>query len=365
MTPAPPALRARLMTSAAVLMALALLPGCATVSYYAQAISGHLELMREARSSAELIADPQTPASLREKLEQAQRMRQFAVDELGLPDNGSYRRYADLKRPFVVWNVFAAPEFSVAPVRSCFPFAGCVDYRGWYDEAGARRAAAELKAAGHDVHVGGVPAYSTLGWFDDPLLNTFMVYPDEEVARLLFHELAHQVAYVRDDTVFNESFAVAVEEEGLRRWQAARARADEDGDGVVRYALMVERRRQFVALLLDYRSRLQSYYAQELPEAERRAGKAKILVELARGYGELKQSWGGFAGFDRFISQGANNAMLASIAAYNGKLPAFRALLKNQGGDLPVFYREVKRLAALPRAERDAALEANLTAGPQ
>jgi predicted aminopeptidase len=331
-----------------------LLSGCATVNYYAQAIGGHLELMREARSIEEQIADPQTPAPLREKLQQAQRMRQFAVDELGLPENGSYRRYADLKRPFVVWNVFAAPEFSVTPVKSCFPIAGCVDYRGWYNEARARHAAAELKAAGNDVFVGGVPAYSTLGWFDDPLLNTFMVYPEGEVARLIFHELAHQVAYVRDDTVFNESFAVAVEEEGLRRWLTARA----DRDGERRYAANSERRRQFVALMLDYRRRLQSFYMQELPEAERRAGKAAIFAELSRSYGEMRQSWGGFGGFDRFFAQGPNNAMLASIAAYSGKLPAFRALLKRQGGDLPAFYQEVKRLAARPRAERDAVLNA-------
>jgi len=350
-----------LIRCAACVLSVLLLPGCATIGYYAQAIGGHLELMREARDIEEIIADPQAPASLREKLAQARLMRQFAVDELGLPDNGSYRRYADLKRPFVVWNVFAAPEFSVTPVKSCFPVAGCVDYRGWYDEAQARRAAAALKAAGNDVFVAGVPAYSTLGWFDDPLLNTFMVYPEVEVARLIFHELAHQVAYVRDDTVFNESFAVAVEEEGLRRWQAAHA----DREGTARYEAMMERRRQFVALMLDYRSRLQSFYARDLPEAERRAGKAKLIEELTRGYGELKQSWGGFAGFDRFVSQGVNNAMLASIATYSGKLPAFRALLKQLGGDLPAFYREVKRLAALPRAERDAALDAHLTAVAQ
>ena len=345
------------------LAALATLPGCSTISYYAQAIGGHLELMREARTLQARIDDPQTPAPLREKLHQALAIRQFAVDKLNLPDNGSYRSYADLKRSFVLWNVFATPEFSVRPVRSCFPFAGCVDYRGWYGEADARNYAADLKARGNDVYIGGVPAYSTLGWFDDPLLNTFIVYPEAEIARLLFHELAHQVVYVKDDSVFNESFAVTVEEEGVRRWQAAR----EDTSGQssqsneserARYDAARQRRRQFVALMLEHRKRLESFYAQDLPVADKRAGKAKLMGALMDDYQALKQSWNGYAGFDRYFDQGVNNALLASIATYSGRLPAFRALLAREGGDFPAFYREVKRLAALPKTERDAALNA-------
>jgi predicted aminopeptidase len=336
-----------------------LLPGCSTLSYYAQAIGGHLEMMREARTLNSRIDDPQTPPALREKLKQAMAIRQFAVDKLNLPDNGSYRSYADLKRSFVLWNVFAAPEFSVRPVRSCFPFAGCVDYRGWYDEADARRAARELRAKGNDVYIGGVPAYSTLGWFDDPLLNTFVIYPEAEIARLLFHELAHQVVYVKDDSVFNESFAVAVEEEGMRRWQAERPQpspAERE-----RYETARVRRREFVAMMLRTRQRLEAFYAEDLPLAERRAGKARILGELMREYGALKASWNGYAGFDRYFDQGVNNALLVSIATYSTRLPAFRALLAREGGDFPAFYREVKRLAALPKAERDAALDAVAT----
>jgi predicted aminopeptidase len=344
---------------AALTAAIALvvvLPGCSTISYYAQAISGHLELMREARTLQARIDDPATPAPLRQKLVQALAIRQFAVDKLNLPDNGSYRSYADVKRSFVLWNVFAAPEFSVRPVRSCFPFAGCVDYRGWYDEADARRAAEDMRARGNDVYIGGVPAYSTLGWFDDPLLNTFVVYPEAEIARLLFHELAHQVVYVKDDSVFNESFAVAVEEEGMRRWQAFRV--DPTAAERTRYDIARTRRREFVAMMLGARQRLEAFYAEDLPVAERRAGKARILGDLMRDYQALKVSWNGFAGFDRYFEQGVNNALLASIATYSGRLPAFRALLVREGGDLPAFYREVKRLATLPKAERDAALNA-------
>ena len=202
---------ARLFAVVVMAVASGLLSGCATISYYAQAIGGHLDVMRLARPVATAIADPATHQALRDKLARAQQARDFASSELHLPDNGSYRRYADIGRPFVVWNVIATPEFAVEPVQACFPIAGCVDYRGWYSETRANDDARERRAQGFDVRVGGVPAYSTLGWFDDPLLNTFMVFPDAEVARLIFHELSHQLLYVKGDSSFNESFAVAVE----------------------------------------------------------------------------------------------------------------------------------------------------------
>ena len=200
--------------SALVLTTVAMLQGCSTLGYYAQAVGGHLHVMQLARPVDTVVSDPATPEPLRIKLGLAVKVREFASRELGLPDNGSYRRYADLGRPYVLWNVFAAPAFSVKPVESCFPIAGCVNYRGWYSEEAAQRAAKALQAQGYDTFVGGVPAYSTLGWFDDPLLNTFMAYPDFEVARLIFHELAHQLVYAMNDSTFNESFAVAVEEVG-------------------------------------------------------------------------------------------------------------------------------------------------------
>ena len=215
---------ARSSRVALALVAAALLQGCETLGYYAQAVSGQFGLLARARPVEQWLGESATPSPLRAKLETALAIRDYASRELGLPDNASYRRYADLGRPFAVWNVIAAPEFSTKPLQSCFPVAGCVSYRGFFAREDAERHAAGLRATGSDVHVYGVPAYSTLGWFDDPLLSTFIRYPDTELARLVFHELAHQVVYARDDTTFNESFAVAVEETGVRRWLAAAGR---------------------------------------------------------------------------------------------------------------------------------------------
>ena len=331
--------------------------GCSTFSYYGQAIGGHLEVMRRAEPIPERIADPATPPELRAKLERALAIREFASRELALPDNGSYRSYADIGRPFVVWNVFAAPEFSVEPRQSCFPVAGCVGYRGYYAQAGAEGFGDGLRNEGFDVFVYGVVAYSTLGWFDDPVLSTFVRYPDAELARLVFHELAHQVVYVKGDTTFNESFAVAVEEEGLRRWLAQNATPAEREA----YAASRARRADFVRLVLGYRERAAKLYREPLPDDAKRAAKARLFAELDADYGELKaKQWRGFAGYDRFFS-GMNNAHLASVATYEALVPAFRALLAREGGDLPRFYAAVKELARLPKPERDRALAALMT----
>ena len=345
-------MKARPLALAALAAALvAAMPGCATLSYYTQAIGGHLDVMRRAEPVGDALASPATAEPTRAKLERAVAIRDYASNELGLPDNGSYRRYADLGRPYVVWNVFAAPELEVRAAESCFPVAGCVTYRGYYSREDAERAAAVLKARGFDVFVGGVPAYSTLGWFDDPLLNTFINYPDPELARLVFHELAHQVAYVKDDTTFNESFAVAVEEEGVRRWLAAHG-TPEDAH---RYARRQAIRAQFIDLVSRYRARLAALYAEPIPDPDKRAGKASILAEMKADYAGLKREWGGFAGYDAHLAD-ANNALLASIATYNDLVPAFRALLAREGGDLPRFYAAVKTLADLPAPQREVEL---------
>ena len=340
---------ARLAIAIGAALALA---GCAASEYYAQAVAGHLEIMRLAVPIPERIADPATPPALRARLERVQTMRDFASKDLALPDNGSYRSYAAIGRPYAVWNVFAAPEFSVVARQSCFPVAGCVSYRGYYAQADAERYAAEARARGDDVYVGGVPAYSTLGWFDDPVLSTFIGYPDGELARLLFHELAHQVAYVKDDTIFNESFAVAVERAGVRRWLA------QHGNDAERraYDALQARKAEFVALVLRYRDRLAALYREPLPDAEKRAAKARIIDEMEAEYGALKATWGGYAGYDRFFAKPVGNAHFASVAAYTALVPAFEALLAREGNDLTRFYAAVKALAALPKTERDAQL---------
>jgi predicted aminopeptidase len=338
--------------------ALCLTSGCSTVAYYAQAAAGHLELLQRSRPVDDWLADEATPAPLRERLQLSQRMRDFAVQTLALPDNGSYRRYADLQRSAVVWNVVAAPELSLTLKSWCFPVLGCVGYRGYFDRAAADALATQLAAEGWEVRVYGVPAYSTLGWTDwlggDPLLNTFLQWPEGELARLIFHELAHQVAYASDDTTFNESFATAVERIGGARWlerhAAPAARAE--------YAALQSRREDFRALTLKARRELEAVYASALTDAAKRERKAEVLATMRADYAVLKASrWGGFAGYDEWFAR-ANNAALGVQAAYFELVPAFERLFEGQGGDFAAFYAAVQRLAALPKDERHAKLGA-------
>jgi len=337
--------------AAGVLVFVALGVGCSHVGYYVQSAQGQFDVSARSRPIAELIADPATDPKLRARLETVSAVRDYASRELALPDNGSYRSYADLERPFVVWNVFAAEEFSVSAKQWCFPVAGCVGYRGYFAREDAEAFARGLAAEGYEVYVGGVPAYSTLGWFDDPVLNTFVNYPDPELARLVFHELAHQVAYVKDDSAFNESFATAVELEGVKRWLAAGGRSDE----YAAFEIAQARRAEFASLVAQYRAALGAVYRSGAPPEAKRAEKARLYAALQADYATLKAGWGGFTGYDRFFD-GVNNARLASVALYNELVPAFQGLLAAEGGDLGRFYARVKALAAEPRAERRAAL---------
>jgi predicted aminopeptidase len=340
-----------------------LLAGCSAIEFYWQGTIGQLDLLARARPIDEVVATTPDPA-LRERLERAQAIRAYASRELALPDNGSYTRYADLGRPYVVWNVFATPELSLTARAWCFPVAGCVTYRGYFAEADARAEAARLAATGDDVHIGGVPAYSTLGWFDDPVLSTFVRYRETELARLVFHELAHQVAYVKDDTSFNESFAVAVEEEGLSRWLAAQAGRPEASALVAEAARGTRLRAQFRALIGATRDRLAALYASDAPVEAQRAGKAAAFAALRAEYERLKAEGGGVTAFDRWFAGGANNAGIAAAGLYADRVPTFAALLAAENGDLPRFYGRVKALAALPKAERDVALGAAVHPAP-
>ena len=351
-------LRIGVATLAAVLVAAGL-GACGTVGYYSQSIGGHLDVLRAARPIDDWLDDPATPDALRARLAKVREMRRFAAAELGLPDNRSYTTYADLKRPFVVWSVFAAPELSLRLRQWCFPVVGCVAYRGYYDKGEAERFADTLRGDGDDVYVGGIPAYSTLGYTTDPVLSTFIGFPEGEVARLIFHELAHQVVYVSGDTTFNESFAVAVEEEGVRRWFA---RGAGDASSAAAYALSVERKRRFVALLTTHRLALQAAYAKPLGDQEKRVEKRAVFAALQADYAAAKRDAGdplfGFAGYDRYFAQALNNANLAAVATYTQRVPAFAKLLDDLHGDLPRFYRAVEALAALPVEERDRRLDA-------
>lgn len=333
---------------AAVGAVVVLAAGCSQLGYYLQAAQGQLSLLSAAKPIDTWLADPKADDQLKAKLARVKEIRRFAADELGLPDNASYTTYADLGRPYVLWNVVAAPELSLDPVEWCFPVAGCVKYRGYYNKNEAQAFADNLRRKGYDVQMDGVPAYSTLGWFDDPVLSTFINYSDGEMARLVFHELAHQVAYTKNDSQFNESFAVAVEEEGLERW------VERFGDKEARrkYINRVKRKADFVALLLKHRDALEENYASAASETEKRRRKDEIFRSLKQEYEVIKaERWNGYAGYDRWFSEPLTNAHLASVATYNDLVPGFRAILEREK-DFPAFFREVRKLAALPKDAR-------------
>ena len=332
----------------------------ASFSYYGQSLAGHIDLMQRARPVADWLADPTTPPALRQRLLLAQQLREFAVRVLALPDNASYRRYADLGRPWVVWNVVAAPELSLTLKTWCYPVMGCVGYRGYFARADADAEARLQRQAGLDVSVYGVPAYSTLGWTNwlggDPLLNTFVAGTESTLARLVFHELAHQVAYASNDTPFNESYATAVERLGLVRWWAATGRAPDDAAPAQRHA-------DFRAITGRTRSALKTLYDSDAPDAQKRQRKAELLAGLQAEFAALKAAptgpWAGFTGYDPWLAR-ANNAALALQAAYDGWVPAFERLFEQQGRDFASFHAEVRRLAALPADQRRATLQALL-----
>ncbi|PYC45855.1 aminopeptidase [Pseudomonas soli] len=329
-----------------------LLSGCSSVGYYGQLAEGQWQLLRARQPLDRVIADPATSPALRQRLLFAEKARAFASAQLKLPDNGSYRVYADLGRPYVVWNVFATPELSLQPVTHCFPIAGCVAYRGYYRQGAARGAAALMRQDGLDVYVGGVEAYSTLGWFDDPILSTMTGWGEERLATVIFHELAHQRFYVQDDTEFNESFASFVEQEGTRQWRAARglAAVEEHGAG---------QRDAFIRLVLASRERLQAIYAGPLDAAGKRAAKQAEFERLRREYREVRdRDWAGDRRFDAWMYGPMTNAKLLPFGLYDQWVPAFSQLFKEVGGDWLRFYERVEALGRLPIEQRKLALAA-------
>jgi predicted aminopeptidase len=336
---------ATIRASVAIVLIAMLSGGC----YLLQSAQGHLALMSKREPISGVIDRPSTPASLRAQLESVTAIRDFASSALGLPDNGSYRKYADIGRPYVVWNVVAAPEFSVNAKQWCFPIVGCVAYRGYFVEKRARRFAAGLHAKGFDVVVGGVAAYSTLGHFDDPILSSMVNWNDVELASIIFHELTHQMLYLPNDASFNEALATTVEEEGVRRWLQQQGRDKDLADHLLQQKRYVE----VIALMNETRNHLRTLYASGLPPPLMRERKREIFEELRESYGALKAQWGGHAPFDAWFAADVNNAHLASIATYFACVPGFERELKAAGGNLPAFYLRVRELAKLDRQQRD------------
>jgi len=331
-----------------IVLPLTLSAGCSTLGYYAHVTAGEMRVLHARKPINQVIANPQTTPVLRARLQLAQRARAFASAALKLPRNRSFTTYADIHRPFVTWNVFATPALSMQPIEHCFPFAGCVAYQGFFDHDRAQALADKLRGQGDDVWIGGVPEYSTLGHFADPLLSTMDDWDDDEMIGTIFHELAHQQVYVKGDTEFNESFATFVQREGLREWHAANHLPPPN-------PASAQRKRQFTKLVLATRERLKTLYASDLPDAEKLQRKQEIFEQLRTDYGHLRDTqWRGSHEYDHWFDTPLNNARLVPFGLYDRAVPAFAALFKRCDGDWNKFYAEVRKIGSEPAKKREA-----------
>ncbi len=334
------------------ILLLIFLQGCSELGYYLQCAKGQFELMQRAKPIASLLESNDLPPTVRNRLELVQTIRNFASTELKLPDNESYRSYADLERPYVVWNVVATKEFSLQPQQWCFPVAGCVSYRGYFNQTDAESLAATLREENKDVDVYGVQAYSTLNWFSDPVLNTFLNSPETRLAGLIFHELAHQLIYVQGDSSFNEAFAQTVQLEGVKRW----LQHQHDPQTWISYQHSLKQQQIFHQLLQSARNQLDTLYSQpDLSESDRRVMKQQILTRTQERFSQLKDAGNLDTRFDRWMAKGLNNARLASLATYYELLPGFQNLL-DKNSNLPAFYDQVRVLSKQTKEQRQLAL---------
>ena len=341
-------LRLKLFKYGTLFFAALTVSGCSSFGYYVDLMAGHNELVEQQKPVSEILASKETRPKLRELLKTSQNIRDFASKNLYLPENDSYRSYADLKRPYAVWNVVAAKEFSVNAKKWCFLIVGCLSYRGYFSKPDAAAYANELKKKGYDVYVAGANAYSTLGWFDDPLLNTMMYKSEARRAGIIFHELAHQVVYIDDDSAFNEAFATTVEQEGIRRWLTTKGKEET----YQKYLVNKKRDAQLNALLKQTREALKAVYARKLSDADKRAAKQKVFAEMQGKYQQLKKSWQGYSAYDKWMQQDLNNAHLLLISTYHDMVPMFQAMLSQQNNNLKNFYTAVEKLGSLEKAQR-------------
>ena len=339
----------RIATNVIIIIALS---GCSTIEYYRHALAGQFEIWRKQESITALLKRDTLAAGLREKLIYSVNARDFAFERLALPDNGSYRDYVNLGRDFVIWNVFATGELSLVPVESCYPLVGCFDYRGFFAQERANRYAQELRQQGHDVFVGGVAAYSTLGWLDDPVLSSILKWEKARIAEIIFHELAHQQLYVKDDTSFNESFAMTVAMAGLQLWIPLQS-----GD-LVKLEREQAQERQFIAFILQFKSELENIYTSALPDLEKRLAKKEVFARIDAEYKSLKVSWNGDSSYDEWMRIDLNNAKIASVSTYHDHVAAFMSILEQHDNDFAAFYAAVGKIAQLESTERMACLSA-------
>lgn len=340
----------RLIISMSLLLILC---GCADLGYYWHSANGHLSVMNKRVDIEELLADDALENSLRERLSLVREIRHFSVERLALPANSSYDSYAELDRPYVMQNLFAAAEFSTQLYEWCYPIIGCASYRGYYDEDRMLAYADDLKSEGLEVHIGPVSAYSTLGWFDDPVLSSFINWPDYRLAGLLFHELTHQQIYIADDTTFNESLASAVQQVGTELWLKSRNRI-EDLDQLSRW---IDYRQQAIELIGSTRARLAELYKNAISDAAKRERKNQIFADARNRHDALAKTHRVSGGFTRWFADGLNNAKIGSVAAYNSELPAFINMIRAHQLDFSAFFDYVDAVGALDKAVRDSCLE--------
>ena len=326
---------------------------CSNFSYYAQSIAGGYKVLAGREPVEEVLANPDVSQAVKDKLKAVIEIRDFASSEMQLPDNDSYRTYVDLKRPYVVWNVFAAPEFSMEMKEWCFLFVGCVRYRGYFDENDAQEYAKELQQEGLDVYVTGISAYSTIGWFDDPMMNTIISRDEIRLAGLIFHELSHQVVFIKGDTAFNEGFSVAVELEGVKRWLAKRG----SPALLEKYKERKARHKQFVELVTNTRDELEALYKTKVAVERMRQKKTVIIEKMHQKYQQLKVEWNDFSGYDRWFSKPINNAQISAVTTYRDYVPAFQKLLAQQNYDMKLFFKAVEDLGDLDSEERQTAID--------
>ena len=338
----------RIIVAAALIATIIGLTACGNISYYYQATKGQLDLLRKRTPVSQLINDRETPEPLRQRLILADQIRRYGISQLGLEGSKGFSQYSDLGRKYVTWNIVAAPEYSVNPKTWCFPIAGCVAYKGFFKQSQAIEEADLLRDQGYDILLYGVSAYSTLGWFADPLLNTFINYPDTDLAALLFHELAHQIVYVKDDSAFNEAFATAVEIEVLNNWLIQKGNQTE----ILALQQMREKQNRITEMVLDFRQRLKKAY--QSPDKAQR--KVELFAQMREAYEEVKQNENNTPYYDWWFSQDLDNADLIAVATYYRLVPAFSKMIENARGNLAEFFNQVKILANKSPSDRDAAL---------
>ena len=335
-----------------------LLSGCSSLQYYAEFASGQLDMISKERPINDVIRDDKTPDKIRQKLELIKKIKRFAIDELQLPDNGSYEGYVDLGREYVLWSVTATPELSMKPYQSCFLLVGCMNYRSYFEKEQAENFAAGLQKKGYETYIGGVAAFSTTGWLEDPVVSSMLSWSDTHLAGLVFHELTHQKYYVKGDTTFNESLAVFYQYYGIDRWLQKNG-TEKSINGYKHY---LTRKGDFKALVISHRSWLQMVYKSALTPDNKRLMKGSVYKHLQESYKRLKaEKWQGYRGYDLWFSKGLNNAKLALFSTYNLYVDSFNKIMEKQcNHSVSCFFSKVEQIGSMSKNERTSLMQSLL-----